>query len=149
MLEYARKKADNTGLKNIEFVNAGFLNRELPSDSYDAVISQLALHHLPEFWKSVAIYNIHRILKTGGRFYLLDSILSFDIPSHSKAVTNIIEFARSRMGNKIADEIVINIRDEYPAYDWAIENLLLKSSFRIENRIKYTDVISLFVSVKE
>lgn len=149
MLEYARKKAERLGIKNIEFINAGFLNTDLTPVSYDAVISQLALHHLPEFWKSVAINNIHRVLKPGGIFYLLDSILSFDIPCYNKAITGIIEFARNRMGDKIADEIIINIRDEFPAYDWAIENLLTKNGFRIENRIKYTDVMSLYVSVKE
>jgi putative AdoMet-dependent methyltransferase len=149
MLGYARNKVERLGLHNIEFINAGFLNRELPAESYDAVISQLALHHLPEFWKSVAINNIHRVLKRKGIFYLLDSILSFDIPAYHKAITNIIDFARERMGEKIADEIIINIRDEYPAFDWSIENLLTRNGFRIGNRIKYTDVMSLFISVKE
>jgi putative AdoMet-dependent methyltransferase len=149
MIEYARGKVERLGINNIEFINSGFLNRELPSDTYDAVVSQLALHHLPEFWKSVAVYNINRILKTGGIFYLLDSILSFDVLSYHKTITNIIEYAKSKMGNKIADEIAVNIRDEYPPYDWAIESILKKCGFRIENRIKYTDVMSLYVSVKE
>jgi ubiquinone/menaquinone biosynthesis C-methylase UbiE len=148
MLEYARKKSGKAGLTNIEFINGGFLNRGLPADSYDAVISQLALHHLPEFWKSVAIDNICRVLKAKGVFYLLDSILSFDISSHSEAITKIINFARTKMGDRIAEEVIINIRDEYPAYDWTIENLLIKSGFTIVNKIKYTDVMSLFVSVK-
>jgi putative AdoMet-dependent methyltransferase len=149
MLNYARKKADKLGIKNIEFVNGGFLNRQLPAESFDAVVSQLAMHHLPEFWKSVAINNIARVLKPDGVFYLLDSILSFDIPSYDKSITNIIEFAQKKMSSRIADEIAINIRNEYPAYDWVIENLLLKNGFGIENKIKYTDVMSLFVAVKE
>jgi putative AdoMet-dependent methyltransferase len=149
MLNYARKKADNLGIKNIEFVNGGFLNQQLPAESFDAVVSQLALHHLPEFWKSVAINNIARVLKPDGIFYLLDSILSFDIPFYNKTITNILEFAQKKMSSRIADEIAINIRDEYPAYDWVIENLLLKNGLRIENKIKYTDVMSLFIALKE
>ena len=149
MLSYAHKKADSLGIINIEFINSGFLNQQLPAQSFDAVVSQLALHHLPEFWKSVAIHNVSRVLKQNGVFYLLDSILSFDIPSYNKSITNIIEFAQKKMGSKIAKEIAINIRDEYPTYDWVIENLLLKNGFRIETKIKYTDVMSLFISVKE
>jgi putative AdoMet-dependent methyltransferase len=149
MLEYSKKKARRLGIKNISFINAGFLNRELPSEKYDAVISQLALHHLPEFWKSVAVDNIRRILKPGGTFYLLDSILSFDIPAYSNKLTGVLDFARTRMGDKIAYEIIVNIRDEYPAYDWSIENLLTRCGFRIEKKIKYTDIMSLYISIKE
>jgi putative AdoMet-dependent methyltransferase len=149
MLNYARKKADKLGITNIEFINGGFLNHQLPAESFDAVLSQLALHHLPEFWKSVAINNVSRVLKPNRIFYLLDSILSFDIPSYQKSITNILAFAQKKMGSRIADEVAINIRDEYPAYDWVIENLLLKNGFRIENKIKYTDVMSLFIAVKE
>ena len=149
MLNYARKKADKLGITNIEFFNSGFLNQQLPAESFDAVVSQLALHHLPEFWKSVAINNVSRVLKPNRIFYLLDSILSFDIPSYQKSITNILAFAQKKMGSRIADEVAINIRDEYPAYDWVIENLLIKNGFRIENKIKYTDVMSLFIAVKE
>ena len=149
MIEYAQDKAARLGIKNICFLNAGFLNRSLPSEKYDAVVSQLALHHLPEFWKSVAIDNISRILKPGGIFYLLDSILSFDVAAYSKSLTGIIDFARNKMGDKIADEIIINIRDEYPAYDWSIENLLAKCGFRIDKKIRYTDIMSLYISVKQ
>jgi len=149
MIEYARDKAARLGIKNITFINAGFLNRSLPAEKYDAVISQLALHHLPEFWKSAAVDNIRRILKPGGTFYLLDSILSFEISGYRESITSVIDLAKEKMGEKIAGEIVINIRDEYPAYDWSIENLLNKCGFRIEKKIKYTNIMSLYISVKE
>lgn len=148
MLHYAQNKVNNLGITNIKFVNAGFLTSSFPDCSFDAVISQLALHHLPDFWKSVAINNVVRMLKREGIFYLLDSILSFEIQSYSKTITDIIEFARERMGEQIAEEMVVNIRDEYPTYDWIIENLMVKNGFTIKTKMKYTDVMSLFVCSK-
>lgn len=148
MLKFAQKKASDLNISNIEFLNAGFLNNSFPSETFDVVISQLALHHLPDFWKSVAIFNISKCLKKNGIFFLLDSILSFNTDSYEKSISGIIEMARNRMGNKIAEEIIINIRDEYPTYDWIIENHLMNNGFRIIDKIKYTDVMSLFISVK-
>ncbi len=149
MLEYVKKKASGSGITNIEYINGGFLNSTLQPGSYDAAVSQLALHHLPEFWKSAAIGNIGRVLKPGGLFYLLDSIMSFDIPAYRKAITDIINFTENKIGKKIAEEIIINIRDEYPSFDWTIETMLTKNGFTIEKKIKYTDIMALYISKKE
>lgn len=149
MLNYAKNKADNLGITNIKFVKAGFLTSSFPDCSFDAVISQLVLHHLPDFWKSVAINNVARMLKREGIFYLLDSILTFEIQSYGKTIKDVIEFARKNIGEQIAEEIIVNIRDEYPTYDWIIENLMVKNGFTIKTKMKYTDVISLFVCSKQ
>ncbi len=149
MLRYAEDKSKKAGINNIEFINSGFLNNDLPDRSFDAVISQLALHHLPDFWKSAAINNISRVLKPEGIFYLLDSIFSFDVRAYDKVITGIIESARNHAGERIADEIIVNIRDEYPTYDWIIENLLIKNGFAVESKVKYTDIMSLYVCVKQ
>lgn len=148
MLKYAAIKAHNLNIGNIEFINAGFINNSFQPETFDAVISQLALHHLPDFWKFVAIFNISKWLKKDGIFFLLDSMFSFSPESFDNSISGVIEFARSKMGNKIADEIIINIRDEYPTYDWIIENHLINNGFRIANKIKYTDIMSLFISEK-
>ena len=34
---------------------AGLLSFEYQPDSYDLIVSEFALHHLPDFWKSVAL----------------------------------------------------------------------------------------------
>lgn len=149
MLKYAEEKSKQAGINNIEFINSGFLNARFPGETFDAVISQLALHHLPDFWKSVAINNIARVLKPNGVFYLLDSILSFEIQSHDKVISGIIESVQNNLGERIADEIIVNIRDEYPTYDWIIENLLIKGGFMIEKKFKYTEIMSLFVCKKK
>jgi putative AdoMet-dependent methyltransferase len=149
MLSYAIKKAENQKVKNIEFNYSGFLNNKFEPNTFDAVISQLSLHHLTDFWKSIAINEISKSLKIGGKFFLLDSIFSFNIEQYENSISNSIQIAREKYSEKIAQEIIINVRDEYPTYDWIIEGLLQKNGFKIENKITYTDIMSVYVSTKE
>lgn len=148
MLDYAGKKAKNLGIENIEFIHAGFCNFEIKPEYFDAVVTQLALHHLPDFWKSVALNRIYSSLKKGGRFFLLDSILSFDVSEYNEVIKNVIDFAEKKMGKRIASEIIVNIRDEFPTYDWIIENHIQKSGLTILNKTKYTDIMASYLCIK-
>lgn len=149
MLAYASGKADSMKITNIEFVHSGFLSLKFENRTFDAVISQLALHHLPDFWKSVAIQNISRVLKPGGKFYLLDSMFSFETAEYENSISSTINFARDKLGEKIANEIIVNIRDEYPTYSWIIEEMLQRSGFKTDNIINYTNIMSVFISTKK
>lgn len=59
MLEFARQKAKKRNVKNIEFYNAGFLTYEHSGEPADAIVSQLVLHHLPDFWKLIALRRVY------------------------------------------------------------------------------------------
>src|SRR4029078_6976375 len=51
---------------------AGLLSFAYQPDSYDLIVSEFALHHLPDFWKAVALSRIFKALKPGAIFYLRD-----------------------------------------------------------------------------
>ncbi len=72
MLDYAQKKAKDRKVENIEFYHAGFLTFDESKGPFDIIFSQLALRHLPDFWKSIALKKIYNVLKPGGRFFLKD-----------------------------------------------------------------------------
>ena len=57
MLEYADKKAKERKIKNIEFHHAGFLTYNGSPEQFDIIFTQLALHHLPDFWKLSKTHN--------------------------------------------------------------------------------------------
>ncbi|MCX9010878.1 MAG: class I SAM-dependent methyltransferase [Candidatus Methanoperedens sp.] len=59
MLRYAEMKAKSRNIKNIEFCNGGFLTYEHKAGNIDSIISQLALHHLTDFWKIIALKRIY------------------------------------------------------------------------------------------
>jgi ubiquinone/menaquinone biosynthesis C-methylase UbiE len=70
MLAFALRKADERGITNITFKAGGFLSGFQPETQVDAIVSQLAFHHLPDFWKFRALGIISRKLRAGGRLYL-------------------------------------------------------------------------------
>src|SRR5947208_2801487 len=48
--------------------SAGLLSFDYQPDSYDLIVSEFALHHLPDFWKAVALARIFAALKPGANF---------------------------------------------------------------------------------
>ncbi|HEX8034845.1 MAG TPA: class I SAM-dependent methyltransferase, partial [Ktedonobacterales bacterium] len=78
MLALLRQKAAQSDIGNIECVQRGFLSYEQQGELADFVYSRHALHHLPDFWKVIALQHIAAILKPGGVFYLRDLIFSFE-----------------------------------------------------------------------
>ena len=88
MLEYARRKAEQQGIENIRFHRAGFLTYEHQGGPLDAMVSQLTLHHLPDFWKLMALKRIFSMLREGGTFYLMDTVYSFKPDDHESFFNN-------------------------------------------------------------
>src|SRR5512139_614942 len=53
---------------------AGLLSFAYRPNSYDLIVSEFTLHHLPDFWKTVALARIYAALKPGANFYLRDIV---------------------------------------------------------------------------
>src|SRR5271155_3797487 len=54
--------------------SAGLLSFAYQPGSYDLIVSEFALHYLPDFWKAVALSRIHSALKPGANFFLRDIV---------------------------------------------------------------------------
>jgi ubiquinone/menaquinone biosynthesis C-methylase UbiE len=74
MLEYARTRAEEQSIDNISFQRAGFLTYQHQGEAPAAIVSQLALHHLADAWKLVALRRLARLLRHDGRLYLTDVV---------------------------------------------------------------------------
>src|SRR5215212_3354073 len=70
MLAHLRAKAAEQAITNIEYVQQGFLSYEHQGDPADFVYSRHALHHLPDFWKALALERCAAVLRSGGVLYL-------------------------------------------------------------------------------
>lgn len=143
MLDYAKKKARARNINNIEFHHAGFLTFDTAAEQFDIIFTQLALHHLPDFWKSVALRNIYSLLREGGKFYLKDVVFPSNVENYNSFFNTIIESIENSIGTEFSKEIIEHIREEYSTLDWILEDLLSKSGFfilekNIENGFIYT-----------
>lgn len=138
MIEFAMKKASRKGIRNIQFEQAGFLTYEHKSEPLDAVVSQLALHHLPDFWKLIALKRIYRILKDSGKLYLRDIVFSFNTDDYQTFFDQWVDGLRRVAGEEVAVDTEISIRDEYYTLDWIMEGLLSRAGFTIK-KSEYTE----------
>ncbi len=78
MLDFARRRAADSGIGNLRCRHGGFLSYVHEGAPVDLVVSKFALHHLPDFWKAVALARIRDWLRPGGqtRFLLRDVVFS-------------------------------------------------------------------------
>ena len=131
MLEYAKKKAASREIKNIEFHHAGFLTFDESPEQFDIIFTQLALHHLPDFWKSIALKNIYNLLKKGGKFFVKDVVYPASVENYTLFFNAIIEGIESSAGAEFTKEIIEHIKKEYSTLDWILEEMLKKAGFSI------------------
>lgn len=132
MLDALRAKAAHEGIANIEYVRAGFLSYQHAGAPVDAVYSRHALHHLPDFWKAIALQHIADVLRPGGIYLLRDLIFSFE-PSQAEAVLDgwLARAASDPAHGWTRDELATHLRQEYSTFSWLLEPMLAHAGFKV------------------
>ena len=130
MVEAIRAK----DVANVEPVNAGFLSYDHLGEPADFVYSRNALHHLPDFWKTIALTRIASILKPGGILRLRDIVYSFDPADAEDSVSAWLgRGAPDPAAGWTPDELRPHVRDEYSTFGWILEEMLERSGFSVES----------------
>lgn len=70
MIQYARQKA--AAIRNREFQVGVAEALPFPGDHFDAVVSSLVIHHLPEDLRVRAVEEMRRVLRPGGRLLVAE-----------------------------------------------------------------------------
>lgn len=135
MLERLGTKVEALGLTNVEIVRAGFLSYEHQGPPVDFVYSRWALHHLPDFWKTVALSRVRAVVRAGGVLRLSDVVYSFD---PSEAPSRIERWCatlpeQAPEGEWVRADIEEHVRDEHSTFSWLLESMIERSGFRIES----------------
>jgi len=149
MLCRARRKAKKAGLTNIEFRHGGFLTYEHTDELVDAIVSVVALHHLPDFWKLVGLRRLASMLKPNGRFYLFDVVFAFDITHYASALQGFVEKMSVRTtpdGRKVA---ATHVRQEYSTCGWIMEGLLERAGFRIDEADYRDEFLAVYLCTRK
>lgn len=128
MLAYARREAEAEGLKNVEWLHAGFLSLDVPAGTFDAALTSAALHHLPDVWKMIALENIHRALKPDGRFILRDVVFAWGAEGHAAY----FDAAVNAYPPDIRPRMETHIGREFSTLDWILEGMLARAGFSVE-----------------
>ncbi len=147
MLEYAKKKAEKAGVSNIVFCHAGFLTYPHAAAPVDAIITNTAFHHLPDFWKGMALKRLNRMLKIGGQLYLSDVV--FEDRNVHENIRQFIEKLEKFADPEIRADVEAHIRREFSTYDWIMEGLLERSNFEITSKLMQDGVIGRYLCRKK
>ena len=146
MLSYANLKATESNAQSIKFIHSGFLNYEHKSDSIDYVTTMFSFHHLPDYWKSIALKRIQNMLKFGGQLYIQDVVISDE-----DSIENINSFIESQEkvgGDFLKVDAIEHFRDEFSTYDWVLESMLERSGFSIETKESSLGLIAKYLCSK-
>lgn len=118
--------------RGIEAVQAGFLSYDHAGDPADAVVTRNALHHLPDFWKALALSRMAQMLSAGGVFVLKDLVFSFDPYEATTALEAWFASAPSDSAEGwTADELAQHVQTEYSTFTWLLEPMLEHAGFEI------------------
>ena len=132
MAEAIRRRSAADGVHNLTVVQAGFVSYDHCGAPADIVFSRNALHHLPDFWKAIAVTRIHAMLRPGGILRLRDLIFDFDPANAQHALDAWLNGASpDPAGGYTADELRAHVREEFSTYRWIIEAMLDHAGFQI------------------
>ena len=135
MLARLTEKLERETRPNVDVARAGFLTYEHTGAPADAVYSRLALHHLPDFFKALALARLADMLRPGGIFRLVDVVYAFEPREAEERVERwIAEFTSA--GADVEQswtraELAEHVRDEQSTYTWLLEPMIERAGLEI------------------
>lgn len=129
MLERSRAR------DGFEVVEAGFLTYEHDGGAPEFVYSRNALHHLPDFWKAVALARVRELLAPGGVFVLRDLVYCFEPRErHEVFAAWFASAPTDPRDGWTREELETHVRTEHSTFSWLLEPLLEHAGFSIRDR---------------
>ena len=90
MLASARRSLTDQDIGNVELIHADFREYEVGFEMADAVMSNYAVHHVPDVGKEEVFRRIHATLRPGGVFRLEDDSFNFPREEFEERVPEIM-----------------------------------------------------------
>ena len=150
MLAVVRNRAERADLQNVECVQAGLLTYEHTGDLADFVYSRHALHHVPDFWKAIALERMASMLRPGGVLWLRDLIFSCELGVAVATIEAWLADASTQPGIGWARaELETHLREEYSTFSWLLEAMMEQAGFAIQ-QVEYSAsrIFAEYVCVK-
>lgn len=133
MIAAIREKAAARATTNVEPVQAGFLSYEHRGRPADFVYTRNALHHLPDFWKGIALNRMADVLAPGGVLRLRDLVFSFDLSDAEARLESWLDAAAERPEDGwTRAELETHLREEHSTFSWLLEPLIRQAGLEIE-----------------
>ncbi|ACM20391.1 SAM-dependent methyltransferase, type 18 [Geotalea daltonii FRC-32] len=146
MIDCAATKAMKAGVTNLHFHHAGFLTYRHQVAPVDAVVTTFAFHHLPDFWKGIALKRVNAVLKPSGKFYIHDVIIEEN--QALKNIAALIQKLGKAGGKLMREDAERHFKDEYSTYDWVMDGLLARAGFTIRVKRIEDGVLGTYICTR-
>lgn len=152
MLGQLQAKLLSLGVNNVDCRLAGFLTYVHEGAPADLVYTRYALHHLPDFWKALALTRMAASLRPGGLLRLWDVVYSFD----PREAPDLLEqwMAAYAVSADAASwnraDLEEHVREEHSTFSWLLEPMIERAGFKIE-AVEYSAdrIFAKYVCVRE
>lgn len=132
MIAQAKKKVASDSINNIEFHIGGFLSYKHHAPAVDVILTKHAFHHLPDFWKQIAIFRMNKMLKMDGILYICDVVFGLESHNYQTKIDKWVSGFERNAGKELRSEVEIHIKEEFSTYDWILEGMFTRAGFLIE-----------------
>ncbi|MBN1969750.1 MAG: class I SAM-dependent methyltransferase [Candidatus Delongbacteria bacterium] len=146
MIEQAQKKLDNTS--NIDFIRGGFLSYDHKEEPVDLLITKAAFHHLPDFWKQIALFKMNKMIKVGGILYIHDIVFHFNALDYQNKINTWISGFEKVVNKEFIEEVKTHIRDEFSTFKWILDGMIEKAGFKIQNCRTNDEFVTEYYCIK-
>ncbi len=146
MLKLTEGHAADRGVE-LKTQATGFLSFAYEPGSFDLIVSEYALHQLPDFWKAVAMARVFNALKPGGKFFLRDVVFGCAPDGVERSVDEWTDFILKNHAFS-REEIATHIRDEHSTFGWVIEGLLKEAGYQLISADYHPPVYGTYVAQK-
>jgi SAM-dependent methyltransferase len=132
MVDALRRRSEQSSADNVTVVEASLLGYAHVGSAPDVVYCRNVLHHLPDFWKGVALQKIAALLAPNGFLLIRDIVYDFDPASAPARIGEWLANASDDPADGYtADEFVEHLRSEHSTYRSVFDSLLAAAGFRI------------------
>lgn len=133
MQQRLREKVQTSGHRNVECVSAGFLTYQHSGELVDFAYSRLALHHLPDFWKAMALERLGHFMRPDAALRLWDVVYSFQPHEAEERIESWCATGGTGVETEwTRGELEEHVRDEHSTFTWLLEPIIERAGFRID-----------------
>ncbi len=146
MLSFAQTRAAKAGIEGVHFLKGGFLNLPQEISKPDFIVTSFSFHHLPDFWKLVALKKIYALLSASGKLLIQDVVIE-----EVDCISNINAFVDSQAalgGDFLREDAIEHFQNEYSTYSWVLESMLSRAGFCIEYKELFVGLIAKYICGK-
>lgn len=148
MLSILEEKAINRNISNIKTMKAGFLTFQGELEAFDYIISNAVLHHLPDFWKLVALKNIRKNLKSDGIFILSDVVFSFKPEGYETEFNSFLSNLENQTDDAFVKDGILHLKEEFSTYDWILDSIIERAGFKIKEKMRKDNFLINYLLIK-